>query len=216
VVLVPLTPGRRYAVSAEDLTAALEEGARQWNGALRGCKAPELRVGGAVSAGAARTDGRNLVVVLGERWCPADRASDVTCYDPSKQAITHVRQREHGAAPAGEIDEVDIEINAVDYRWSLTGDAVGTRNLRALVLHELGHALGLADSCSAMPLVAPAPEGAHACTETTRRSVMYPDPTEIGRVPVLQPTADAIIALCRPKSQTVFGCSLSSPQRSAE
>jgi hypothetical protein len=196
VVLVPVTPSRRYALSAEDLTAALEEGARQWNRALRGCNAPELRVGGAVSAGAARTDGRNLVVVLGELWCPTDRASDVTCYDPSKQAITHVRQREHGAAPAGEIDEVDIEINAVDYRWSLTGDAVGTRNLRALVLHELGHALGLADSCSAMPLVAAAAGVVQPCTETARRSVMYPNPTEIGRIPVLEPTPDAIQTLC--------------------
>jgi hypothetical protein len=107
-----------------------------------------------------------------------------------------VRQREHGAAPAGEIDEVDIEINAVDYRWSLTGDAVGTGNLRALVLHELGHALGLADSCSAMPLVAAAPGVAQPCTETARRSVMYPNPTEIGRIPVLEPTPDAIQTLC--------------------
>lgn len=47
--------------------------------------------------------------------------------------------------PCDELREADIEINGVDYQWSMDGEVPGTRSLRAILAHELGHLFGLAD-----------------------------------------------------------------------
>lgn len=92
--------------------------------------------------------------------------------------MTHVRVSDEAT---GEVREADVEVNAVGFRWSVDGQVEGTRSLRAVLAHELGHALGL-DHAYGYDLAS--------------ASIMYPDPTQAGRPLVLEPGADAVEALC--------------------
>jgi hypothetical protein len=102
-------------------------------------------------------------------------------------AVTTVYPGERRDLPLGDqrIREADIEVNAVDFRWSLDGqgleDASNRRDLVTALVHEIGHALGFAHSCNEFPVVPwqrpPSHRLAHCsvATEPARASVMYPE-----------------------------------------
>jgi hypothetical protein len=96
------------------------------------------------------------------------------------------------AGGCDELREADIEINGADYQWSVNGDTPGTRSLRAILAHELGHALGLGEACG------PTQKGDRAdCTKhDATHAIMYPAPVEPGRQAVLAPAGSEAATLC--------------------
>lgn len=124
-----------------------------------------------------------------QRWCPAGVAEHTDCYDRRRNAITHLfPSLVPGSPHDGETAEADIEINGVDFHWD-------EEKLVTVLSHELGHVLGLDHSCGIVPNsnsgTAPV-----ACTPPVARgSIMYPDPLEPGRGPVLFPSADDLAPL---------------------
>lgn len=147
VTLQPLTPNA--AIGGEDLQRALLRGAGTWNRATNGCGPPKLKVAPhARVARGVRQDGISTVVVRADSWCPDDVEDEGGCYAAERLAITHLYPNEEpGSAEDGLVREADIEINAVQYRWSLEGSEAGTVSLSMALAHELGHVLGLGHSC---------------------------------------------------------------------
>jgi hypothetical protein len=169
-------------------------GARAWNDALGRCGAPQIRVGPVKSIGAKLArDGLSTVFVRARRWCPETSNDPDDCYDAHRTAITHLYPSDPPGLAYAEVREADIEINAVDFRWSLDGDDGETRSLRAVAVHELGHALGLDHPCSTVSLPQ---ETAPPCGPVHRQFVMYPAAVELGHQLVLTPSAAEAQAVC--------------------
>jgi hypothetical protein len=159
-----------------DLRLATERAAQRWR------DASGLDISVRADPGASPSvseDGRTTVVIRTQRWCPDDPS--LPCHDPSRHALTQVYTRPVAGNPsAAEILEADIEVNAVHFDWR----TLPPRSLDAVLLHELGHVLGLEHTCSASSLRervdhrgAPVPR----CREApiaVRAAVMYPDPLE--------------------------------------
>jgi hypothetical protein len=146
-----------------------------------------------------RRDTTSVVVVRDRSWCPDRAPNRDACYEPSRLAITHLYPNEQpGSSRDGELDEADIEVNAVNVAWSLDGEVPGTRSLRAVLTHELGHVLGLDHSCAPDPSMGtPGSPLRPSCRdESARRSIMYPDAIEDGREPVVAPGPAETAALC--------------------
>jgi hypothetical protein len=184
VTLQPVVPSAASGVSSAELSSALREGARVWNDALGACGVPRLQIGSARTEPVRVVeDGANVVVIRTGSWCPERALDPEDCYDPQRAGLTHLYPRlVPGDSRDGELREADLEINAVDFRWSLDGTRPGTRSLRALVVHELGHVLGL--------------DHEHPGAPGYRESIMYPSPVEGGRPVVLKPGPAEVASLC--------------------
>ena len=177
------------------LQSSLLLGAKAWNDALVGCRAPKLRV----VTGAHRSlppvrDGFSTVVLRRRRWCPESAPDDGECYDKDRAGFTTLYPNDVEGRRYADLREADMEINGADFAWSLEGEKADTSSLRALVVHELGHVLGLDHPCEASAR----PGGAKQPCDSLplRASIMYPLPIEAGRAAVLEPGRDERDTLC--------------------
>jgi hypothetical protein len=97
-------------------------------------------------------DRRNTIVFHRQSFCRGGVVRDGACYDRRIAAMTSVHVGESlPATGEAAIEEVDIELNAADFRWSVGGARTladgRTMDLQTVLTHELGHALGLAHAC---------------------------------------------------------------------
>jgi hypothetical protein len=110
----------------EGAAAELEVALRTW--ARVSCTAWRARYDGERAAVAA-DDGVNVVLFHDDAW-------------PAELVAGAVAQTVVNTDANGRYRDADIHLNGKDYRFSLDG-APGTLDLRSILVHELGHALGL-------------------------------------------------------------------------
>jgi hypothetical protein len=112
--------------------AELDVALRTWT--RPSCTAWRARYDGERAAVAA-DDGVNVVLFHDDAW-PAELVQGAVA-----QTVVHTDV-------AGRYRDADIHVNGVDFRFSLDG-APGTLDLRSILVHELGHALGLGHASDA-------------------------------------------------------------------
>lgn len=93
-------------------------------------------------------DGINTIRFRDDKWCrPAQIGAPEVCHSPDAVAVTRVLFIDDPASPRdGEIVEVDIEVNAVNFTLATDGRATAV-DLASAAAHEIGHALGLDHNC---------------------------------------------------------------------
>lgn len=195
-------PGPATGVTALQVAAAARKAADLWATSCNGCSLPKLAFEVSPDDRPVRRDGVSVLRLQPGRWCPQNSSPVSACYDSRRMAIAHVYSRPatdtgRDSVPEG---EVDLRINAVDYSWSGEDGAENAAKLEKMLVHEVGHLLGLAHSCRS--------GGLDDCTPRDRDSVMYPYPLEAGHRHPARPTSRDIAHLRElyPPRKPAWGC----------
>jgi hypothetical protein len=132
-----------------EVLRSLQRAAARWSRPAVGCTAVVVEVvDGSRTAPGGADDGRNSIVFHGRHWCQAGVERRERCYDPRTASLATLRY----GGTAGEdstIREADIELNAVDFAFTLSpgSSARAAMDLETVVVHDIGHVLGFDHVC---------------------------------------------------------------------
>jgi hypothetical protein len=173
-------------LAASTLEAAAMTSADKW--ATGECLAPSLTITSGDFANAEAGDGRNSLQWVTSDW--KGRGFDVTA--PAQTDV----QFERNAEGLWRIVEADIYLNADTFSWS-DAPTEGHVTLEPVLLHELGHVLGLLHPCGDDAPSVP------ACNDDPAFDVVMNPAYSAERT---APTDDDLAGICVLYGQQVAGC----------
>lgn len=177
-------PSLNLTLDARTLPAGMERSeaigaarraAAAWSGVA--CSSLQITITEGDVASGSNADGLSTVAFRTRAWCLGGIRRVGRCHDPRAAAMTTLRL---GRRPRGQgdipITEADIELNAVHFAWSAAKDerTSGTVDLVTVLLHELGHVIGLAHVCRRGEDAAHRLPSCEAATTAVASSVMVP------------------------------------------
>ncbi len=151
VVMSPDARGDQSAdaIDLDTFQGALTRAVKNWNSRIGGCTYMKLGVTNPSIALEAVADGRPAVVFRSDVWGRAELK-----YDEAAIGLTTVWSADRdGDVTDGQINDADIELNAVNYSFTVSPETGSPRSgtkledLESTLTHELGHVLGLAHTC---------------------------------------------------------------------
>jgi MYXO-CTERM domain-containing protein len=135
---------------------AVSAAAVAWSSGANACSFLTLEVDhGTGAAPVPAFDGINTVTYQATTWCHlgANGTCAADVYDPATAAITSV----YVSKATGVIMDADVEVNAKFFIWAddVAQPSRVALDLQNALTHELGHFIGLADSCNSNQIPAP-------------------------------------------------------------
>lgn len=130
-------------LNLESVLNAMRVGASQWQDA--DCSDFQISITDTTTEPVAPGDGVNTIQWLDTAW-------EGKGFNPREAAHSDIQVGETGSGEL-HVVEVDVYMNAVHYRWQAGADSdeelpEDFRDARSVIAHEVGHMLGLADSCA--------------------------------------------------------------------
>lgn len=125
-----------------------------WDRRNNPCSSVELRLADGTTDNEVVEDGISSISFREERWSRNSARGVLARYPANMVALTSLYAKQRPGRPTvSEIAEADIELNAVDFHFSTDGKASQnpasrTRDLQTVLVHEIGHILGLGHNCA--------------------------------------------------------------------
>src|SRR6266498_2240195 len=170
VVITPSTNDLPPGWTIDRFREVLQRAADAWSVPKVPCSR-KLVVGQPTSEWRATRDGTNLVAFRGKAWCHNERCGPTSTFPLRAMAMTNTYPEGTSAPP----EEADVELNAAGFRVASEPGLAKPRwsvPLEPVLVHELGHVLGLHDVCRAERSASGRPTTS-SCRAEDRQSVMF-------------------------------------------
>jgi hypothetical protein len=198
-VVTPSSRDLPPGITRESWRTVLKEAADAW---YTPCANVRLEVSAPVERWLTERDGANLFVFQGQQWCHNVQCGHMSTFPLRAMAMTTIYPE---GARGVRVEEADVELNASSFEFTLGSASAGGAPpsagppttapkrkvaLKNVLVHEMGHVLGLEDACH--PAERPSGRPAlFACSNSEQNSAMATG------APLDRPTSDDLGTLCR-------------------